>query len=202
MKLYYTPGTCSLAPHIVLREAGLDANFEKVDLGTKKTESGEDFTAINGKGYVPTLQLDDGHRLTEVAAILQYLVALAPQRKLAPQVASRRWYQMLEWLTFISSELHKSFSPLFRPEVPEEVKQMQRQLLSRRLEHVATALGDEAYVLGDTYSVADAYLFTVLSWAQWVQFDLSRWPVLEEYRVRISARPAVQAALRAEGLMQ
>lgn len=202
MKLYYTPGTCSLAPHIVLREAGLDASFEKVDLGTKKTESGEDFTAINDKGYVPTLQLDDGHRLTEVAAILQYLVALAPQRKLAPQVASRRWYQMLEWLTFISSELHKSFSPLFRPEVPEEVKQMQRQLLSRRLEHVATALGDEAYVLGDTYSVADAYLFTVLSWAQWVQFDLSRWPVLEEYRVRIAARPAVQAALRAEGLLQ
>jgi glutathione S-transferase len=199
MKLYYSPGVCSLAPHIALREADIGFDMVKVNLATKKTEAGQDFGAVTAKGYVPVLELDDGYRMSEVAAILQYLVALAPQKNLAPQVASRQWFEMLEWLTYISAELHKRFSPLFRPDLTDERKEEQRRELVPRLAYVAEALTRRSH-LGEAYSIADIYLFTVLNWAQWAQVDLSPWTSLQQYCARIAARSAVRAALRAEGL--
>ncbi len=202
MKLYYSPGACSLSPHIVLREAGLSFEVEKVDLRTKKTESGKDFTAINSKGYVPALQLDDGSLLTEGPAIVQYIADKAPQSKLAPAHGTMERYRLQELLNFISTEIHKGFSPLFNPSYPEEVKKTFRENLGKRFDHLNGPLEKGPFLMGEQFTVADAYLFTVLNWCKWVDIDLSKWPVLQAYQGRVAARPHVQAALKAEGLLK
>lgn len=202
MKLYFSPGACSLSPHIVLREAGLKFDIEKVSLADKKTEKGTDFLTVNPKGYVPALQLDSGGVLTEGPAIVQYLADQVPEKRLAPVAGSIERYRLVEWLNFISTEVHKSFSPLFKPNVPEETKQAARELLAKRLAFVAGKLEDSEYLMGNQFTVADAYLFTVLNWAGHVKLDLSPWPVLSAYHKRVAARPAVQAAMMAEGLIK
>jgi glutathione S-transferase len=200
MKLYYVPGACSLAAHIVLNEGGFSFEKEKVDLATRKTEAAVDFTAINPKGYVPALKLADGQVLTEVAALIQYLADCVPEKQLAPAAGSMERYRLQEWLNFIATELHKSFGVLFNPKAPEEWKAGVKDVLARRFEHVSTRLDGKRYLMGDTFSVADAYLFTVLGWGKWVAVDLTPWPVLTGYLARVADRAAVQATLRAEGL--
>jgi len=202
MKLYFSPGACSLSPHIVLREAGLDFDTEKVNLADKKTASGGDFRGINPKGYVPALQLDNGEVLTEGPAIVQYLADLVPGKQLAPAAGSMERYRLMEWLNFISTELHKGFSPLFKPAMPEQAKQLARDTLAARLDLVEKQLQTLDYLTGSTFSVADAYLFTVLNWAGHVKLDLGRWPAVQGYLQRVAARPAVKAAMTAEGLIK
>jgi len=201
MKLYFSPGACSLSPHIVLLEAGLDFTSERVDLREKKTAGGEDYRAINPKGYVPALALDDGGLLTEGPAIVQYLADLAPAAGLLPPVGDLARYKVVAWLGYISSELHKNFSPLFNPAATEDMKAHAHKMLALRLQHVAAQLDGREF-LETRFSVADAYLFTVLGWADRVGVSLEAWPVLGEYRARVAARPAVQQALRAEGLIK
>lgn len=198
MKLYYSPGASSLPAHIALREANLPFEAETVDLAAKKTASGADFLAINAKGYVPALALDDGEVLTEGAAILQYVADQAPAAGLAPPAGTLARYRLAEWLNFLGTEVHKSFSPLFNPKASEDWKDAARAMLARRLDYLAQQLQERPYLLGDSYSVADAYLYTILSWSKWVKVDLSRWPVLAAYGERIAARPAVAATLAAE----
>ena len=201
MKLYFSPGACSLSPHIVLLEAGLDFSAERVDLREKKTAAGEDFRAINPKGYVPALALDDGTLLTEGAAIVQYLADLAPGAGLLPPVGEVARYKVIGWLNYISAELHKNFGPLFNPAATEDMTAHARKMLALRLEYLAAQLAGRDY-LETRFSVADAYLFTVLGWADVVKLSLADWPVLGEYRARVAARPAVQQALREEGLVK
>lgn len=201
MKLYYSPGACSLSPHIVLCEAGLPHQLIKVDLKTKKIEGDGDFLAINPKGYVPTLVTSAGDVLTEGPAIVQYLADLAPEKELAPAAGTMARVRLQEWLNFISTELHKSFTPLFR-NAPAEWQEVVRAGLAARLSLVAATLEKQPHLLGEHFSVADAYLFTVLNWAKWVKLDLSPWPALGAYLARIAARPAVQQALKKEGLIQ
>jgi glutathione S-transferase len=202
MKLYFSPGACSLASHIALFEAGLDFTAERVDLRSKQTAGGVDFTTIVSKGYVPALQLNDGTVLTEGPAIMQYVADQAPAAQLAPANGTLERYRVIEWLNFISTELHKSFSPLFRPTSTEDMKEAARTTLRTRLSWLAAHLEGRDYLLGSQFSIADAYLFTVLGWTKHVQFDLSPWPVLSAFTQRVGARPAVQSALRAEGLIQ
>lgn len=202
MKLYYSPGACSLSPHIVAREAGLPLSLVRVDTKSRKTAAGDEYLAINGKGYVPLLELDDGTRLSEGPAIVQYLADRAPASKLAPPNGTLPRYQLQEWLNFITSELHKQFSPLFDPSHSDEVKARFRAKIAGRLDWIAPQLGDRDYLTGDEFTVADAYLFTVLNWTQWTGIDLGRWPVLERYVARVAARPQVQEALKAEGLLK
>jgi glutathione S-transferase len=199
MKLYFSPGACSLSPHIVLHETGLPFTAVKVDLKTKAMEGGGDFRAVNGRGYVPVLELDNGARLAEGPAIVQYLADQAPLKQLAPANGSLGRYQLQEWLNFITSELHKQFSPLFDPSYPEELKARQRDKLAGRFDWIVAQLGGKDYLMGE-FTVADAYLFTVLNWCQWTGIDLGRWPALQAYVARVAARPAVRAALKAEGL--
>jgi glutathione S-transferase len=201
MKLYYSPGACSLSPHIVAREAGLPLSLVRVDTKSRKTASGDEYLAINGKGYVPLLELDDGTRLSEGPAIVQYLADRAPGSKLAPPNGTMPRYQLQEWLNFITSELHKQFSPLFDPSHGDDVKARFRAKIAVRLDWLVEQLGDRDYLTGE-FSVADAYLFTVLNWTKWTGIDLSRWPVLERYVARVAARPQVQAALKEEGLLK
>jgi glutathione S-transferase len=201
MKLYFSPGACSLSPHIVLLESGLPFECEKVDLKQKVTASGADFTSINPKGYVPALQLDGGLVLTEGPAIVQYLADLAPEKHLAPLAGSLGRYKLAEWLNFISTEIHKAYGPLFNPASSEEAKGNARAALAKRFPVPARTLAGNDYLLGDQFSVADAYLFTVLSWAAKVDVDLSPWPSLQAFQLRVGARPAVQRALREEGLL-
>lgn len=200
MKLYYKPGACSLSPHIVLEETGLPYEAEAVDLKTKVTASGADFTQTNPKGYVPALVLDSGELLTEGPAIVQYLADLAPEKKLAPANGTVARYQLQSWLNFIGTELHKSCSPFFNPASGDAWKAIARANLERRLAHTDQALAGKPYLLGEDFSVADAYLFTVLSWMGYVGLDLSPWSNLTAFQARVAARPAVQAALKAEGL--
>jgi glutathione S-transferase len=202
MKLYYSPGACSLSPHIVLREAGLSFDIEKVDLRSKKTESGNDFNAINPKGMVPTLQLDDGSILTEGPAIVQYLADKAPQSKLAPANGTLERYRLQELLNFISTELHKGFTPLFNPAYPEDAKKIVVENLAKRFDHLNAYLEKGPYLTGEQFTVADAYLFTVLGWTAYVKIDLGKWPVLKAYHERVAGRANVQAALKAEGLLK
>jgi glutathione S-transferase len=202
MKLYYSPGACSLAPHIVLREAGFEFDLEKVSLAAKKTASGEDFTQINPKGYVPVLKLDDGHMLTEGPAIDQYLADKKPTSGLAPANGTMERYHLIEWLNFISTELHKQFGPLFKPSTPQETRQTQVDLLGKRFDYVVDQLKNKQYLTGDVFTIADAYLFTVLNWGDVLKLDMSKWPVLQKYVARVAARPQVQAALKAEGLLK
>jgi glutathione S-transferase len=202
MKLYYSPGACSLSPHIVLREADLPFELLKKDLHSQTLEDGSDFRVINPKGYVPALILDDGQILTEGPAIVQYLADRVPGKKLAPPAGTMERVRLQEWLNYITSELHKTFSPLFNKQASEDWKDAARKLLDRRIDYVAKALEGRSYLMGDTFTVADCYLFTVLNWAAWVKIDLSRWPSVTEYLKRVAARPAVQAALKAEGLIK
>ena len=201
MKLYYSPGACSLSPHIVACEAELSLDLVKVDLQSKITENGEDFRQLNPNGYVPLLILDDGNRLSEGPAIVQYLADLAPDKKLIPPAGTFERYQVQQWLNFISTEIHKSFSPLFNPAAPEAAKQLALATLTRRLDAVAEQLASQPFLLGDHFRVADIYLFVTLSWAQYVDIDLSRWPALVRYADTISGRPAVQKAMKEEGLI-
>ena len=199
-KLYYVPGTCALCPHIVLHEAGVSFTLEKVNRDDKTTESGQDYNAINPKGYVPALVMNNGQLLTEVAVIVQYIADLVPDKKLAPPAGTIDRYHLQEWLNFISSEIHKGFSPLFNPRVPEETKAVFKERLAGRLNIAAKPLEGKDYLMGKTFTVADAYLYTVLRWSPRMNVDLSPWPVLQAYMERIAARPAVKAALAEEGL--
>ncbi|MDF2075399.1 glutathione transferase GstA [Pseudomonas mendocina] len=201
MKLYYKAGACSLSPHIALREAGLPFELEAVDLKTKLTASGKDFTRINGKGYIPALQLDNGKVLTEGAAIVQYIADLKPESGLAPANGSEARYELQSWLSFISSELHKPFGSMFNPAQSADWKAAAQALLSKRLDWLVTELGEREFLLGDRFTVADGYLFTVLGWAGMVGFSLDPWPGLQAYHARIGARPKVIEALKAEGLI-
>lgn len=202
MKLYFAPGACSLSPHITLLEAGQKFEAEKVDLGTKKTASGKDFTAISPNGYVPALQLDDGTVITEGPAIVQYIADQAPQAKLAPANGTIERYKLQESLNFISTELHKSIAPLFNPAYPEDAKKIVRGNIDKRLTAVNEKLSKHAFFTGEQFTVADAYLFTVLSWTGHLKIDLSKFPAIQAYQGRVSSRPQVQAALKAEGLVQ
>lgn len=198
MKLYYAPGACSLSPHIVLREAGLSFDSETVDLRAKKTSSGADFYAINPKGYVPALVLDDGELLTEGAIIVQYIADQTPSAKLAPAAGTKERRHFQEWLIFIATELHKGFSPLFNPKIGDEMKASVIDRLKGRFAMIAKQIEGKKYLTGENFSVADAYLFTMLTWARGKAVEVG--PVLDAYYDRVRARPAVGATLAAEGL--
>ncbi len=200
MKLYYSPGACSLSPHIVAREAGLTLDLVKTDLKTKKTDAGADFTAVNAKGSVPVLQLDNGQILTEGPAIGQYLADQAPASGLAPAAGTMERYRLQEWLNFITSEIHKSFSPLFNPVASADWKDAAKANLAKRFEYVAKSLEGKSYLMGEQFTIADAYLFTVANWGQWVGVDIGQWPNLKAHHARVAARPKVQETLKAEGL--
>lgn len=201
MKLYYAPGACSLASHIALREAGAAFDLEKVDLKQKKTEHGADFTAINPKGYVPALALDGGEVLTENAVILQYVADQHPKAGLAPAGGTLARLRLQEQLNFIATELHKSFSPLFKPTTSEAEKEAAKGRISQRLGFIEKLLADgRRFLLGDDFTVADAYLFTIINWTGPTGIGLDRWPQIAAYQQRVAARKAVQEALKAEGL--
>ena len=201
MKLYYSPGVCSLSPHIVACEAELPLELIKVDLQSKLTEAGDDFRELNPNGYVPVLILDDGQQLTEVPAIVQYLADSVPDKQLAPEAGTFERYQLQQWLNFISTEIHKSFSPLFDPTAPQAMKDWAMERLIARLTTVAEHLSEHPYLLGKVFSVADVYLFVTLGWGRYVDLDISRWAALTRYFDKISERPAVQKALQEEGLI-
>lgn len=198
MKLYFAPNACSLSPHIVLRESGQSFELIRVNNQTKKTAEGGSFLDVNPKGYVAALMLDDGSVLTEGPAILQYLADLRPDSNLAPPNGSWERVRLQEWLSFISSEIHSGCSPLFSSDIPDAVKHLFRQKLFKRFEFIADALQAHEYLLGEKFSVADAYLFTVLRWMPTFGIDLRGWPVLDRFMARIDARPSVRAALDAE----
>ena len=198
MKLYYAPNTCSLSPHIVLRELELEFELVKVDNKSKLTSDGRDFRTINPKGYVAALELDDGQILTEGPAIVQYLADSKPEKGLAPPAGSWARVRLQEWLNFITSEIHAGSAPLFNSTLPENVRAIFREKLFRQFDFLQVTLNEKTYLTGPTFSVADAYLFTVLGWSKFFSIELHRWPALSAYRDIISARPAVQAALLAE----
>ena len=200
MKLFYSPGACSLSPHIVLREAGVDVALERVDLKSKTTERGTDFTTINPKGQVPTLQLDTGEILTEGPVIVQYIAELNPAAGLTGAPGSMTRWRVLEWLNHITSELHKGFSPLFRPNTPDAYKEIARANLAAKFDALENHMAGRDYLTGDAFTAADAYLFTVMNWGKFTGIDIARWPTLAAYHARVAARPKVQQALAAEGL--
>jgi glutathione S-transferase len=201
MKLYFSPGACSLSPHIALREAGLPFELEQVDLATKKTKSGGDLAAVNPKNYVPVLQLDNGELLTEAAVIAQYIADKAAETKLVPAAGTMERYRVQEWLNYVASEVHKGLGQLFNPKMPDDFKKTVKEaLLPPRFDFLSKKLDGKTYLTGDTFTAADAYLFTVLNWTGFLGIDLSKWPVLQAYQARVAARPAVQAAMKAEGL--
>jgi glutathione S-transferase len=202
MKLYYSPGASSLAPHIALREAALPFELERVSLKTKKTAADADFMRINAKGAVPTLQFEDGSVLTEGTAIMLWIGDQVPEKRLTPAPGTMARYHLIEWLNFIAAELHKGFALLFDGGAPEAAKAFARARLDKRLDYLNKALGDSPYLLGEHFTVADGYLFTVLGWGQYVDLDLARWPKLAAYASRIGARPKVLDALKAEGLLK
>ena len=201
MKLYYAPGACSLSPHIVAEEAGIHLDLEKVDLKTHKTEGGEDFYAVNPKGYVPALKLDDGSILTEGPAIVQYLADQKPASHLAPENGTLPRYKLQEWLTFINSEIHKNFSPLFGA-ASEDVKADAKAKLAKRFDYVNKELAGKDYLIGTNFTVADAYLFVMLTWANHLKLDLTPYSNLHAFFARVFARPKVHAAMKAEGLVK
>jgi glutathione S-transferase len=200
MKLYYAPGACSMAPHIVLREAGYRFDLEKVDIPNKKTASGEDFWKINPKGYVPALKLDDGQVLTEVGVICQYLADQKPEAGLAPKGGTMERYHLMEMLNFAASEVHKQIGALFNPKMTPEMKEVQLATIERRLNALETMLEGRQYAMGDKFSVADAYLFVVLNWTHMHKIDLGKWPNIKAFMGRVGGRPKVQETLKAEGL--
>jgi glutathione S-transferase len=202
MKLYYSPGACSMSPHIVLHEAAIPVQTVRVDTKTHKLADGSDYYAINPKGYVPLLELDDGQRLSEGPAIVQYIADQVPASKLIPAAGTMERYRAVEWLNFISTELHKAFSPLFNPAMPEEAKAIFRTRLGERFKWIDSQLEGKDYLMGAQFTVADAYLFTVANWGKFVGVDISGLKTLGSYLGRVAARPAVQATLQAEGLLK
>ncbi len=200
MKLCYSPGACSLSPHIVLCEADLPYPLEKVDLSAKKTDAGADYLKVNPKGYVPAIELEDGQILTEGPAIVQYLADRVPEKKLAPPSGTMERYRLQESLNFTTSELHKAYGELFNKSAPEEWKDVVRKRIGARLDVAAKRLAGKSYVLGDMFTVADAYFFTILRWSKWVDIDLTAWPDVANYVERVARRPAVQFAMKEEGL--
>lgn len=200
MKLYYDPASCAMAAHIALVEAGLPHELERVDLERQLTASGADFRALNPKGHVPVLRMADGGLLTECAVILQYIADQVPHSGLAPPAGTLPRYRLQEWLNFIASDLHRGFTPLFGNHMPDAVNARARAQLARRFDYLTAALADRDWLLGDTFTIADAYLFTILNWVDFVALDLAPWPVLTAYARRAAARPAVRAAMAAEGL--
>ena len=202
MKLYYTPGACSMSPHIVLCESGLPFELVPANLKTHQLPDGSDFYAVSPKGYVPLLELDNGERLSEGPAIVQYIADQVPAKQLAPANGTMARYHLQEWLNFTTSELHKGFSVLFNPAMPEEAKALARTRLMLRFTWVNSQLDGKQYLMGDTFSVADAYLFTVANWAGHVALDISGLASLAAFMARVAARPAVQSAMKAEGLIK
>ena len=201
MKLYYAPAACSLAPHIALAEAGLPHRLVRVDLGKHQLPDGSDFNSVNPKGYVPVLELDDGSRLTEAAVVLQYIADRKPGA-LAPAFGSMERYHLMEWLNFIATELHKGFGPLWKPNTPDAYKATVIENLGKRFDYIAPILARQSYIAGDAFTIADAYLFTILNWTNVLKIDLARWPSLKQYLDRVAARPGVQQALREEHLLK
>jgi len=202
MKLYYLPGACSLSPHIVARELGLALTLDKVDGTTKLTASGENFLEVNPKGYVPAIRLDDGEVLTEGPVIVQYLADLKPESGLAPPNGTLARYRLQEILTYINSELHKTYSPLFNPATSDETRAERVAYLKRRYGYIESILLRQPYLTGEHFSVADAYLFVVTNWSRVIKLDLSEFPALLAFQKRVVERPAVQEAMRAEGLIK
>lgn len=202
MKLYYVPGACSLAPHIALREAGLQFEIDKVDPATKNTASGEDFMKVNPKGYVPTLKTGEGNVMTEAGVLVQFIADQKPESGLAPKHGTMERYRMMEWINFIATELHKGFGPLWNPQAPAESKEYAKAMLAKRFETLEAHFATQPFLMGDSFTVADGYLFTVVNWANFVKMDLSKWPKLGEFLGRVASRPKVQEALKAEGLIQ
>lgn len=200
MKLYFTPGACSLAPHIVLQELGFPFELAQVDIPTRKTISGEDYLQVNSKGYVPALQMDDGTVLTEGIVISQFLAEMKPEAGLVPTDSMAR-YQLQSLLVYLSTEIHKPMGAMFNPNLVADARAATEAQLSKRLDWLVNELGEQQYLFNNRFSIADAYFFTILGWAGMVKFDLSRWPTLEGYRLRIAGRPAVQAAMKQEGLI-
>jgi glutathione S-transferase len=202
MKLYYAPGTCSLSPHIVARELGLRVELKRVDTKAKTIEGGGDYLKVNARGYVPALELDDGAVLTEGPAIVQYLADLVPGADLAPKAGTLERYRLQEWLNFLTAEIHKQFSPLFRPNTPAEYKAIAKENLAARFDWLEAQLAGKEYLMGERFSVADAYLFVLLGWTRPTRIDLARWPNLAAFHARVAARAQVQEAMRAEGLLK
>ena len=200
MKLYYSPGACSLAAHITLAEAGLSYSTKRVDLKTHTLADGTDYYTINPKGYVPVLEFDDGSRLSEAAVIIQYIADRKPGT-LAPAFGSMQRYRLMEWLNFIATEVHKNFSPLWHP-IADATKETLHAKIASRLDFVSRTLSVQPYLMGDKFTVADAYLFTIVNWAPMLKFDLAPWPVVQQFHARVGARPAVRAAMVEEGLVK
>ena len=200
MQLYFAPGACSLASHITLREAGVPFELRRADTKTKKLVDGSDYLAVNSKGAVPALRLDDGQVLTEGVAIMQYIGDRKPESKLVPPAGTIERYRVIEWLNYLTSEVHKSFSPLFNPNAAPEVKAYTTANLEKKLDWTNDQLAGKKYLTGDTFTVADAYLFTLINWTYFVGIDLGKWPALKQFHDRVAARPKVQEALEAEGL--
>ena len=201
MKLYYSPGACSQAPHIALHELGLPVEAIKVDLATHKLPDGSDYYAVNPKGYVPLLVLDDGTTLTEAHVVLQYIADRKPGT-LAPEFGTLERWKLMEWLGFIATEVHKGFGPLWNPKTPSEVRTSTIEALGRRFELLSGTLSKQPFLTGENFTIADAYLFVILNWTKLHKVDISRWPALGEFQERVRARPAVQETLRAEGLLR
>ena len=202
MKLYYAPGACSLSPHIVARELGIKLDLKKVNTKDKTIEGGGDYWKVNARGYVPALELDNGQVLTEGPAIVQYLADQKPEANLAPRNGTLERYRLQEWLNFLTSEIHKSFSPLFKPNTPEEYKKIAKENLATRFDWLDKQLAGKDYLTGNTFTVADAYLFVLTNWTKFHNIDLTRWPNIAAFQKRVGARPKVQEALQAEGLLK
>jgi glutathione S-transferase len=202
MKLYYSPGACSLAPHIVAREAGLSLDLEKIDLANRTTASGRSYLEVNPKGYVPALQVEDGTVMTEVSALIQYLADQAPQAGLIPAAGTPERYKVLEWIGFIATEIHKGFGPLWNPTTPDAVKQATKERLFQRFAYVDQQLDGRSYLTGERFTVADAYLFVVVNWTNFHGLSLGDYKNLAAFMERVAARPKVQEALQAEGLLK
>jgi len=200
MKLYMSPGACSLSPHIVVSEAGLNVELEKVNLAEHKTASGQDYMTVNPKGYVPALRLDDGSILTEGPAIVQYLADQKPASGLIPAAGSIDRYRVQEWLNFIGTELHKNFGPLFNKATPDAVKEPAKANITKRLTYLNGQLAGKQYLMGANFTVADAYAFTIINWTNFVGIDLKAYPNVAAYMARVAARPKVHEALKDEGL--
>jgi len=200
MKLFYSPGSCAMSPHIVLSEAGADYTLNRVDLATKTTEDGRQLKAINPQDAVPVLQLDGGETLTEGAAIVQYIADQMPQAGLLPPAGTLARARVQQWLNYIATEMHKAHVPLFKADYPQVTKDMAIANVKRAYDFVSAALADRPYLTGDAFTVADAYLFTIINWHNFIGLDLAPWPVLVAYQARVAARPAVQKAMREEGL--
>jgi len=201
MKLYYAPGACSLAPHIALQESGLPYDAQRVDLREHKLADGTDYYTINPKGYVPLLELDSGERLSEDAVILQYIADRNPGT-LAPAFGSMERYRMMEWLNFIATEVHKALNPLWKPTTPDAYKPIVLEAVGKRFDFVVDQLGTKPYLTGERFTIADAYLFTIVNWHKFLKFGIEQWPALQQYQERVAARPNVQTVLKAEHLLK